>query len=125
MDIEKKSGSGPDEDRPGLRWTFFEDWLAEQEDRQDATGEVARFVRADIERGCWEASHTFDQYMMRPEVERRGMARHVIFHHNMHGKAVIAFERAHKEYEQARDENFDRVRKWYEDRGEYPFGPIF
>lgn len=123
MDEEQTTNHG--RERPGLRWPYFEDWLAEQEEREDATGEVARFVRADIERGCWESLHNFDQYMMRPEVQRRGMLRHVILHHNAHGEAAVAYERAHKEYEQARDENFRRVSDWYRERGEYAFGPVF
>jgi hypothetical protein len=31
----------------------FEEWLVLQKDRDDESGKVARYVLADLERGCW------------------------------------------------------------------------
>jgi hypothetical protein len=85
----------------GGPWVYFEWWLERQKERQDEAGDVARFVLWDTERGCWEDLVTFDTFQLRDEERRKGMARHLIFHHNFDAKIVFAFERVHREFLEA------------------------
>ena len=101
---------------------FFEERLKEQVDRQDETGMVARWVLADMERGCWEEVFNYDYYMMRKEKMREGMVKHLCFPHNVSTEFIFAAERTHKEYCAARDravrEVIDWHRKWREEHGD-------
>lgn len=98
MNTEKTRGAGSEElypHHPG----WFEDWLYEQRHRQDDTGAVARFVIEDYEKGCWPDTLFLDTLWVRTDEKlRKEWTRHLILHHNLSGKSIIAFERVHKEY---------------------------
>ena len=111
------------EDRPYLRWTDFEGWLAEQTERQDEVGAIARFVIADLERGCWPDSNSIDSKYAwwgadkARERQLRAWRTHLAVPHDQPTKTFLAFEHAHREYVEADERNFEEVLVWLEEHG--------
>ena len=97
---DERTDERPEETWAGP-WVYFEWWLEEQKERQDEAGDVARFVLWDTARECWGAVVDYDSYLLRDEEMCKGMARHLIIHHNLGAKIVLAFERVHREFIEA------------------------
>lgn len=109
---EKEDNRTPD---PGL----FEEWLAEQADRDDATGRLAKFVLDDIADTCWRHSVTSpgytDLYYENAWVERvrKYAAEHLMVRHDAGPEHIAVLNAAWEEYLAARWEfvtRFLRVR---------------
>lgn len=86
----------------------FEEWLAWQDERGDGVGRVARFVLADIERGCWwkagSAPGFMALYYNKAWVGRskRYCIEHLQSHHGADARNVAIFSKAWAEYLAAR-----------------------
>lgn len=109
METHDRRATGIPEEVRGGPWGSFEDWLRGQEGREDTLGAVARFVREDVERGCWEEVTHHDHLGLRDAVIRTGISRHLALNHNVSGKAVIAFQDAHRKYAEAQGR---ALREW-------------
>lgn len=76
----------------------FEVWLDKQQDRQDETGAVARWIIEDLIKGCWPCSITLWVYYQRSHEERwRYWRKHLMRGHRFLA-SMSAFEAASAEY---------------------------
>jgi hypothetical protein len=128
VEPEQKTPDGQEEQYSGPVEKYdFEVWLAEQTDREDETGAIARFVIADLEKGCWPTTGYIDAryawWGTEKAQERQLMAfsSHMAHPHNQGTKAMLALERAFKEFVAAEDEARKRFMDWMAEQGESPF----
>lgn len=101
----------------------FESWLAEQQDRQDVTGAIARFIIWDLERGCWPTSNSIDAKYTWWGTEKaherqiRAFRSHLACEHNVTYEHYVTLDKAFKEYVTARDDASKRWSEWMNEHG--------
>src|SRR5829696_7822638 len=81
----------------------FEEWLVLQRERDDESGKVARYVLADLERGCWPRRNKVRRSMFygtKKELQENEW--HLRATHNLSSRSLETFERV---FEQFRQEN--------------------
>ena len=86
----------------------FEEWLVLQKDRDDESGKVARYVLADLERGCWPRRNKVRWgmfYGAKKELEEDRW--HLLSEHNLSSGALQTFERVFERFRQENNE-FER-----------------
>lgn len=117
MDTAKEIYPGP------MPEPDFESWLAEQQGRQDRTGAMARFIIADLKKGCWPTSNSIDaKYTWwgpekQDERQIRAFRSHLACEHNVTHKHYVALDKAFKEYVTARDDASKRWIEWMNEHG--------
>jgi hypothetical protein len=86
----------------------FEEWLSLQKDRDDESGKVARYVLADLERGCWPRRKMVRSclyYGAKKELEEDLW--HLRSAHNVSSGSLQTFERVFERFRQENNE-FER-----------------
>ena len=76
-------------------WFYFEDFLADQTDREDELGNWARNVTEDVKNGCWPHSRKMG---LDSDWHVRQWGRHLIGFHNAPFQVISSLERLHAEF---------------------------
>ena len=123
MSTEQTTPEGHEERYPGPHPVYeFEVWLAAQTDRQDETGAIARFVIADLEKGCWPTTNSIDSGYAwwgnekAQERQLRAFKTHIVYPHHQPARVMFALERAFKEFVVAEAEATKQEIAWMDER---------
>ena len=83
----------------------FEEWLSLQTERDDESGKIARYVLADLERGCWPRRKKVRSHMYYgAKMELEEDLWHLRSAHSLSSGALQTFERVFERFRQENNE---------------------